>query len=97
MFKLDPETIAGAILSLYFIFKGILSIKSKKNNNELDSVKDQAFRDSMHDMSREINEIHERIEEWDDLVKAGIFSCKWKEREVTLIQERINRLNKDKE
>ena len=100
---LSTEVIAGIILGFYFIFKGIAAVKTQPhistNGTAAKAVAENEYRRSCMEDHRilrsKVERIHARIEEWDDMIKAGDFYPIWSQKEVIQIMEKVDRILAD--
>lgn len=44
------------------------------------------------DHQRVLEDIRTRVEAWDDMIRHGDFTCKWREEDVTLTIDRLRRI-----
>lgn len=93
---INPEVIAGVFLAIYFISKGVYSLFNRNPDEKSvsHSYKCQLAMSEIKQLRRDIDAIRDKLELWDDKIQAGEFSCKWDIRDVPLVIDKVNRLDK---
>jgi hypothetical protein len=99
---MNPEVIAGVILAFYFFARAATSLIDRRNgtptngNGKVAAAKhDLLVETDLTSLRQEVKELRAIVERWDDQIQAGQFTCKWTEREVVQIADKIDLILSD--